>query len=75
MICRLRTFSPKALRVSPGSARWVLVGVALAAGLALSRFWLLLVALDLAYLGMLGHAFWTRRRIARPAAGRSGTGG
>ena len=30
MVCRLRTFAPKGLRISRKSARWLLVGVALA---------------------------------------------
>jgi CDP-diacylglycerol--serine O-phosphatidyltransferase len=56
MVCRLRTVAPKALRISRGAARWLLVAVPLLAGLALARFWGLMVLLDLAYLGMLA---WT----------------
>lgn len=70
MICRLRTFAPKSLRVSRTSARWLLVGVALTVGLMLSRFWWLMIAFDLAYLGMLAHALGSRRRPASgPATG------
>jgi CDP-diacylglycerol---serine O-phosphatidyltransferase len=64
MISRLRTPAPKGLRVSRTHARWLLVGAALAVGLALSRFWLAMIALDLVYLAMLGWAFASRRRAA-----------
>jgi len=67
MICRLRTFAPKGLRISRGSARWLLVGVALVVGLTFARFWLLMILVDVAYLGSLGYAFATRRRRATPA--------
>lgn len=38
------------------------MGVALVVGLTFSRFWLLLVVVDLAYLGTLIYAFITTRR-------------
>ena len=67
MVCRLRTVAPKALRISRGGARWLLVAVPLLTGLALSRFWGVMVLLDLAYLGLLA---WTAavaiRRRRRP---------
>ena len=69
MVCRLPTFSPKTIRVSRTGAGWLLVAAPLVAGLALSRFWELIVLLDLAYFGLLA---WTaatmrRRRDALPA--------
>jgi CDP-diacylglycerol--serine O-phosphatidyltransferase len=62
MICRLRTFAPKGLRISRRHARWLLVGVALLVGLTISRFWLLMILVDVAYLGSLVYALATARR-------------
>lgn len=62
MICRLRTFAPKSLRFSRAGARALLVGVALVVGLTFSRFWLLLVVVDLAYVGTLIYALVSTRR-------------
>jgi CDP-diacylglycerol--serine O-phosphatidyltransferase len=62
MVCRLRTFAPKGLRISRRGARWLLVGVPLLAGLALSRFWTLLILLDAAYLCSLAYAAASRLR-------------
>lgn len=63
MICRLRTFAPKGLRFSRNAARAALVGVALLVGLTFSRFWLLLIVIDLAYLASLVYALAYRRRV------------
>jgi CDP-diacylglycerol--serine O-phosphatidyltransferase len=62
MVCRLRTFAPKGLRISRGGARWLLVAVPLVAGLAIARFWLLMVLVDAAYLCSLAYAAGRRRR-------------
>lgn len=62
MICRIRTFAPKSLHFSRTGARAALVGVALLVGLTFSRFWLLLIAIDLAYLASLVYALIHRRR-------------
>ena len=62
MICRLRTFAPKGLRISRGQARWLLVGVALVVGATFSRFWLLMILIDAAYLASLVLALATSRR-------------
>jgi CDP-diacylglycerol---serine O-phosphatidyltransferase len=70
MICRLRTFAPKGLRVSRGQARWLLVGVALVVGLTFARFWLLMVVVDLAYLASLGCALAVARRSRAVQAGK-----
>jgi len=69
MICRLRTFAPKGLRVSRGGARWLLVAVALVVGLTFARFWLLMVLVDLAYLGSLVYALVIARRSRAAPAG------
>jgi CDP-diacylglycerol--serine O-phosphatidyltransferase len=65
MVCRLKTVAPKGLRISRGTARWLLVAVPLLAGLALARFWALLILLDAAYLGSLVYAAAMGRRQGR----------
>jgi CDP-diacylglycerol--serine O-phosphatidyltransferase len=65
MVCRLRTFAPKSLRISRAGARWLLVGVPLLIGLALSRFWGLMLLLDAAYLGVLAYSAIAGRRRGR----------
>ncbi|MCC5968625.1 MAG: CDP-diacylglycerol--serine O-phosphatidyltransferase [Pararhodobacter sp.] len=62
MISRLPTISPKGLRVPRNRAVWVLLGVAVFAGLAVTRPWTLLVLADLAYLVLLGQGAWVHRR-------------
>lgn len=62
MICRLRTFAPKGLRIQRRSARWLLVGAALVVGLGISNFWLLMILLSAAYLATLAVALAVRRR-------------
>lgn len=69
MICRLRTFAPKSVRLSSTGARWLLAAVPLVAGLALARFWSLMVLADVAYLATLVWAVAAGRRRRR------GTGG
>jgi len=69
MICRLRTFAPKGIRIARGGVRWLLVGAALVVGLAFARFWLLMVVLDLAYLASLVVAALGARRSRTPHAG------
>jgi CDP-diacylglycerol--serine O-phosphatidyltransferase len=60
MISRLRTFSPKSLRVPRERAAWIVAGlVAAAAGVI--WFWLLLIVVDAIYLGSLVHALAARR--------------
>ena len=68
MVCRLRTFAPKSLRVSRVGARWLLVGVPLLIGLALSSFWGLMLMLDVTYLGMLAYTAIASRRRRRAVA-------
>lgn len=68
MISRVRTFAPKGLRISRNSARWLLVSVALLVGVTFSQFWLLMVFIDVAYLGSLLYSLATRKRPRPPAA-------
>lgn len=56
MVSTLKTLSPKALRVRPGQVLFVFVLTVAAVGLTLTRPWLLMVILDLAYLGYLAVA-------------------
>jgi len=69
MICRLRTFALKGMRISRGQARWLLVAVALVVGLTFARFWLLMALVDLAYLASLAWALVLARRSRAVAAG------
>lgn len=62
MICRLKTFAPKGMRIERGQARFLLVGVALLVGVTFSQFWLLPVLFDLVYLCSLAWAFFASRR-------------
>lgn len=63
MVSRLRTFSPKAVRIPRERSRFILVAAALLVGLALTRFWLLLILFDVVYAALLVHAaVWRRHR-------------
>lgn len=53
MVSRIPTPSVKGLRVPRDKARFLLVGMALLVGLMISRFWLLLFLLGLAYLAVV----------------------
>lgn len=67
MISRLPTISPKGLQVPRNRAVWLLLGVAVFAGVGVTRPWVLLVLADVAYLVLLSHAAWgQRRRLTRP---------
>ena len=70
MICRLRTPTPKGLRIPRERARWLLVGTALVVGLGISRLWLLMILLSAAYLAtLLFCALAGRRRTPAPRTG------
>jgi CDP-diacylglycerol--serine O-phosphatidyltransferase len=69
MVSRLRTYSPKGLRVPRDKSRWVLIGAAFLVGVAFTRFWLLMVLADLAYGAALVHAGWMARTKRREARG------
>lgn len=62
MISRLPTISPKSLRVPRNRAIWVLLAVAVVAGVAVNRPWTMLVLADLIYLALLAHGAWVQRR-------------
>ncbi|MBK5947859.1 CDP-diacylglycerol--serine O-phosphatidyltransferase [Rhodobacter veldkampii DSM 11550] len=62
MISRIPTFSPKALRVPQRWTGWFLIGTAIAVGAIFTRFWLLMVLIDLAYLAMVLQGLVLRRR-------------
>jgi CDP-diacylglycerol---serine O-phosphatidyltransferase len=62
MVSRLRTPSIKGLRVPRDKARWVLIGVAFLAGIAFTRFWLLLAVVDLVYGATVIHSVVRRWR-------------
>jgi len=65
MVSRLRTLSPKAVRIPRERSRFILVAAALLVGLMLTRFWLLLVIFDAAYVALLVHAAVSARRQRR----------
>ncbi|MFT3973216.1 MAG: phosphatidylcholine/phosphatidylserine synthase [Amaricoccus sp.] len=65
MVSRLKTFSPKALRIPRERSRFILVAAALLVGLTLTRFWLLLIVFDVAYAALLVHAAVVSRRQRR----------
>jgi len=62
MVSKLRTPSPKSLRISKDTAGWLLIGMAIMVGMMFSRFWLLMVLVDLAYIGTLIYIAATMRR-------------
>ena len=61
MISRIQTFSPKGLRIPRGRVGLMLIGTAIAMGLIFTRFWLLMVLVDLLYLAILLPAVWRAR--------------
>lgn len=65
MVSRMRTYSPKTLRIPREKIPFVLVATALVVGLMLTRFWLLLVIFDVAYAALLVHAAVTSLRRRR----------
>lgn len=67
MISRLRTPSPKSMRIPRDKARWVLIGAALVVGAVFVSFWLLMVAVTLVYAVILA---WMIALAFRRAATR-----
>jgi CDP-diacylglycerol---serine O-phosphatidyltransferase len=65
MVSRLRTFSPKAVRISRRWAGWILAGLAVLVTVSLFRFWLLMVVVDAVYIGIIAYAVATARRVGR----------
>lgn len=58
MVSRLRTISPKGLRIPRGLVGLAFLAVVLVMGLMLTRFWTLMVVLDLIYLALLIPGLW-----------------
>ncbi len=61
MISRVPTLSPKAIRVPRWGVGAMLMGTVIIIGLLFSRFWLLMVMLDLVYVATLLPAIWRSR--------------
>ncbi len=75
MVSRLPTFSPKALRIPRDKVALLLIGTAILVGLAVTRFWLLMVLIVLAYMATLVHSAIRLRGLAEeepPMAGEPG---
>ena len=66
MIGRMATPSIKAVHVPRDKAGFVLIGVAVVVGFAFTRFWMLLAAASLAYLGVVAWSVWRHLRSTRP---------
>ncbi|RWR29355.1 CDP-diacylglycerol--serine O-phosphatidyltransferase [Sinirhodobacter populi] len=62
MISRVPTISPKAMRVPRWGVGAMLMGTVIVVGLVFSRFWVLMVVLDLIYVATLIPAIWKGRR-------------
>lgn len=66
MISRIPTFSPKSLRVPRWGVGLLLMGTVISMGLVFTRFWALMVLVDLLYIALLVPAIWKMRgRILR----------
>lgn len=65
MISRMPTFSPKALRVPRSRIALFLIGTAIIVGMIFTRFWLLMVLIDLAYVAGLIRSLGKRQGRAR----------
>lgn len=64
MVSTLATPSIKGLRVSRDRAVWVMIGAAFVVGLGITRFWLLMVLVCVAYLLTIGALAALQRRVA-----------
>ncbi len=62
MVSRLPTPSIKGLRVQRDRALWLLIGTAFVVGLGLTRFWLMVLVVNLIYLGSIVVVAALRRR-------------
>ncbi|KFE33727.1 CDP-diacylglycerol--serine O-phosphatidyltransferase [Thioclava atlantica] len=66
MISRIKTFSPKAMRIPRRAVGIVLIGTVIAVGMVFTRIWLLMVILCVLYVLALIPAVWKARgRILR----------
>lgn len=61
MISRIKTFSPKAMRIPRRAVSFLLIGTVIAVGMVFTRIWLLMVILAAAYVVMLLPAIWKAR--------------
>lgn len=66
MVCHVATPSTKALKVPKDKAVWVLVGVAVFVGLAVTRFWFLMCVLGIGYLLVICWSIARHLRGIRP---------
>ena len=70
MVSDIATPSSKAIKIPHDKAVWVLIGVAVIVGLAVTRFWLLTALLGVVYLLVICWSVW-RHRPFRLAPRRS----
>lgn len=66
MVSHIATPSSKAIKIPRDKAVWVLIGVAVIVGLAVTRFWLLATLLSTAYLLVICWSVWRHLRGKRP---------
>ncbi|MEX1662431.1 CDP-diacylglycerol--serine O-phosphatidyltransferase [Thioclava sp. 15-R06ZXC-3] len=61
MISRIKTFSPKALRIPRGAVGFALIGTVIAVGMVFTKIWLLMVIIVVIYVALLMPAIWRAR--------------
>ena len=61
MISRIKTFSPKALKIPRGAISYALIGTVIAVGMIFTKIWLLMVILVVIYALLLVPAIWRAR--------------
>ncbi|WP_417808108.1 CDP-diacylglycerol--serine O-phosphatidyltransferase [Thioclava sp.] len=61
MISRIKTFSPKALRIPRGAVGFALIGTVIAVGMVFTKIWLLMVIIVVIYVALLMPAVWRAR--------------
>jgi CDP-diacylglycerol--serine O-phosphatidyltransferase len=66
MVSHIATPSSKAIKIPHDKAVWVLIGVAVIVGLAVTRFWLLTALLGVVYLLVICWSVWRHLRGVRP---------
>lgn len=65
MVSQLPTFSPKSVFIPRDKIVWLLIATAIVTGGLLTRFWLSLVLIDVAYIGILTRSLVVRARESR----------
>ncbi|KEO60668.1 CDP-diacylglycerol--serine O-phosphatidyltransferase [Thioclava indica] len=63
MISRIKTFSPKALRIPRGAVGFALIGTVIAVGMVFTKIWLLMVIIVVIYVALLMPAIWRARGL------------